>query len=855
MLRLALRNLVAYAPRFIATALAVIIGIGFLSAGLMLTGAMKNALAGSVDAQYANVDLAVTSSSGVEGLGLGVSPAELETIRNTPGVAAAAGELSQGVRVLDTQGDARTSRTQGRAWIGDEQLSQVRVDEGRAPESDREVAVDAGTASDLDVKVGDTLALATPSGRVEREIVGITSFGDRDAVDDGGTISFGVDDALDVLGAGGSGYSEVLVRTTGDVGDVQDALRTALPASLDVVTGADLRASKQALTVGIVDLLRPVLNGFAWVALFVAGFVIFNTFSVVVTQRTRELALVRAVGGTPGQVRRSMLLEGVAVGLIASLIGIAVGALLSIGVTRLLAVFGVKLPGAGVSITPLLVVGCTLAGTIVTAISVMVPAFRAGRTRPVEAMREVAVDRSGTSTVRAVIGGAALVFGLASLFAVRVGALPVWALAPGALLLFVGVLVGGPLLARAFARVLTPVLQRFGLASRLAADNSVRNPRRTATTANALVIGLFLVTVVTTSGEAFKSWAVGELDKLSASDFIVGSSGAPISPELLGDIDGTPGVRQSAPVRTAAVSSTGGLASVLSGADVLRLQQTTGLEVEQGSLEDVAAGRGAAVIDVGGLIGSGSSTSGSTGGGGAGPGTTGSAGPTVGSTIEITSPDGASRSIPVAATLTARLDSLSLGVLVDSATFTELAGDQPVNQVFIRTEPGAAEQVGLELDDLTRDYTGIEVVPGNFLGQVVGQILDFLIGAVNALLGISVLIALVGIVNTMTLSVFERRAELGMVRALGMTRQQVARMIRVEATLIGLLGTIIGVGCGLLIGWVIVGTISNGSVPLALNWARLGLIIAVGLLAGVLAAIFPARRAVRVDMLEAMRAA
>ena len=190
MFRLALRNLVAYAPRFIATAVAVIIGIGFLSAGLMLTGAMKNALTGSVDAQYANVDLAVTPNSGIEQLSAGISPAELATIRATPGVEAAAGELAQGVRVLDADGDARTSRTQGRAWISDEQLSRVRVEAGRAPESDREVAVDAGTASDLDLQVGDTLVLATPSGRVEREVVGVTTFGDRDAVDDGGTISF-----------------------------------------------------------------------------------------------------------------------------------------------------------------------------------------------------------------------------------------------------------------------------------------------------------------------------------------------------------------------------------------------------------------------------------------------------------------------------------------------------------------------------------------------------------------------------------------------------------------------------------------------------------------------------------------
>jgi putative ABC transport system permease protein len=208
--------------------------------------------------------------------------------------------------------------------------------------------------------------------------------------------------------------------------------------------------------------------------------------------------------------------------------------------------------------------------------------------------------------------------------------------------------------------------------------------------------------------------------------------------------------------------------------------------------------------------------------------------------------------VPVVATLEAKIDSLFLGTLVSSSTLTELAGPQPISQVFVRTEPGQADAVGRRLDRVVQDYAGAKVQAGNFLGEIVGQVFDFLIGTVNALLGMSVIIALVGIVNTLTLSIFERRRELGMVRALGMTQQQVRRMVRGEAVLIGVLGTIIGLGAGLFLGWVMIGSL-QADIPLSVNWLRLGLIAAAGVLVGVLASILPGRRAVRLDMLDAMR--
>ena len=226
----------------------------------------------------------------------------------------------------------------------------------------------------------------------------------------------------------------------------------------------------------------------------------------------------------------------------------------------------------------------------------------------------------------------------------------------------------------------------------------------------------------------------------------------------------------------------------------------------------------------------------------------------LGDAVAVTRPDGTVESVPVAATLRARIDSLTLGILVSEETLTDLLGPQPVNLVYVRTEAGAAEDVGVAIDGVLQDFTGVEVVPGNFLGQIVGQVLDFLVAAVNALLGVSIVVALVGIVNTTTLSIHERRSELGVVRALGTTRGQVARMVVGESVLVAVLGTVVGVGCGVLVGWVLVGALGDGSVPFSLNPARVASIVAAGLLVGVVAAVAPARRAVRVDVLDAIRA-
>ena len=585
--------------------------------------------------------------------------------------------------------------------------------------------------------------------------------------------------------------------------------------------------------------------------MFVAAFVIFNTFSVVVTQRFRELALIRAVGGTPAQVRRSLIVEGFGIGVVASAIGVLAGALISRLVQWVLRQFDIVLPGSGVKVTIGTVVVCMLTGIIVTVLSVIVPAFRAGRTKPVEAMRSSAVDTSGTSKVRAVFGAFFLI-GAAIFLVLNQTVGPQWYfLAPGALFLFVGTFIGGPLLARVFAMAVRPLLSVFGLTGRLAADNSVRNPRRTATTANALVIGLFLVTLVTVSGEAIKTSIVNEFNKLSSSDFIVASTGA-IPDELVQKVEDADGVAAAAPIRTSAVTNAAtGEPYAVSTGDPDVLEQTAGISIK-GDSDSVVNGNGIAIVDFNSIFDPAAEGSSEGSDDVDVSNAVGVNNERIGDVVSVRAADGSEAELPVTAVLSGEMDTLFIGAYVSEETFEKILGDQPVNAIFVRAEPGEATEVGRNIEKVIGDYTSIEVIPGNFLGQIFSTFFDFLIGAVNGLLGMSVLVALVGIINTMTLSIFERRRELGMVRALGMTRQQVGRMVRIEAVLIGLLGTLVGMGSGILLSWVLISSIDIG-IGLSFNWTRVGLIFAVGILVGVLASLLPARRATRLDMLEAMQ--
>lgn len=833
--------------RFAATGIAVIVGVGFLSAGLMLTDAMRDGITGDTTYRYENVDLAVvTNLAGFEiGLDQGFTiPVEtLDEIRDVPGVEAAEGEFNAPVHVRNDNGEIISLRTQGRLWIDADGLNPFTLIDGQAPSSANEVVLDEDLAKRSGVGIGDQVTLRTPVGEVTQEVSGLVNFRNRSSFDDSGSVLFSQEHGLDVLAPDTPGYGTILIVTSGDAGAVQPQVDALIANSLQVQTGQEFIDLALSMSESFISFLRPILQGFAFLSLFVCGFVIFNTFSVIVVQRMQELALVRAIGATPGQVRRSLLAEGLLIGLSASILGLGAGVAISYLLQVVLRQFEIHLPGAGIKITVGTVILSLLAGIIVTVISVLVPAFRAGRTKPVEAMRSSAVDSSGTSKVRAVFGAGFLILTALLLGFNQLVDTNWWALSFGVLFFFIGVLIGGPLLARLFGKLMAWPMSIFGLTGRLAADNSARNPNRTSTTANALVIGLFLVTLVTAGGEAAKSAVIQELNKLSSADYVITSMAA-IDQSVLDGINDIEGVHSTAPIRSAILVDEWQNPVVVTTTDFDALEETIGFSITSGSLDGVLDNTGMAVLDETSITG-GLEPTGDPSNNDAhlryGP-------------VSIVGINGDVHTIEPVAGYEFSLDSVFLAYLVGPELHAELAGDRPVNQIFVRTEPDMVDPVGVEIDELISSYSGIQLEPGNVIGRVVAQLFDFMIGAVNALLGMSVIIALVGIINTMLLSIHERTREIGMIRALGMTRAQVRRMIMAEAMLMGLLGTIIGVGSGILVAWIFISSFGGGEIAMSFNWARMGAIVAVGLFVGLFASLIPMRQATRHEPVEAMRA-
>lgn len=420
-----------------------------------------------------------------------------------------------------------------------------------------------------------------------------------------------------------------------------------------------------------------------------------------------------------------------------------------------------------------------------------------------------------------------MVLGLLGLF-LGSSVLPI---AGGALMLVVGAIIGGPFIAVRGAHLMKPVLGRLGLEGRLAVDNSARNPKRTATTANALLIGVFLVTFVTVAGVSLKDYVVAEIQKLSAADFLVNSNGGSIDPDLVQRLEKIPGVEQVTPYRLQAVTIDG-KPSMISTEDGGDLAKVAKLKAAKGSLADLGPGT-IAIGDTGDTL------------------------PKIGSEVEVVDLQGNRNKLRVVAILDASINAGYVGNLVTPATFDEIAGKTAPTAAFIGAKSGTESDTKDATDNAVAKRPDISVTAGNSLGQIVSGIFEFLINAVNGLLVMSVIVALIGIVNTLSLSILERRRELGLLRAMGMVDKKVQRMVRLESTLIAALGTVTGVALGLAIGWGTVGAIgrlSDAGIGLSFPAFRVLLVLVLGVVLGLLAPYLPARRSTRLEVLEAIQA-
>lgn len=830
MLKLAWRGVRYNTGRYVATLVAIITGVAFFAATGFLGDRVVEALEGDTQRQFAGVDVAVTVESSDDdesgfGAELRLPKAVADQVVGVDGVDGFAFVLSGQVELQDGEGDLLTDGAMGRLWSTDDALNPIDVKEGRAPQASGEIAVDRGIASENGFEVGDRSTLLTISGSHAVTIVGITKFGNNDALDSNGTISVSESDAFAWLAGGNAEYEAIYLRGSDSQDDFLARVTPLVPAGFEALAGDEFLKDKIEEIGATGTILKKGLRGFALLALFVGAFVIYNTFSVLVAQRLKELAVLRAIGATPRQVRQALSFEGLVVGVLGSILGLIVGLGFVYLLVFVLGLFDVDVPGSGVVISAGTVRNSLLLGTIITVLSVMVPARRAARTEPIEALRDAAVESTPYTRSRLVATGILTAIGMLCLFVASHAAY----IGIGLACVFVATIAAGPIFAVAAAKLTKPFMSRLGLEGRLASDNSARNPTRTATTANALLIGVFLVTLVSVAGVSLKDYVVEEIKSVESADFLLSSEGGSLDSSLITGIEGVDGVERVEAYRRESIVVDGS-PSLVSSANVEMLLDMTDIKVATGSLEGLRPGTIAVLVGTA----------------------------AVGDTVTIAPTGGEGLDLEVVALLEDSIDLFQVGSLISADDFEQLVGSTAPTVAFIDVASGATTETTQMLEEFISGRPDLFLVEGNAIGKLIGGLFDFMINAVNGLLGMSVLVAVIGIVNTLSLSVFERRRELGLLRVVGMLDKSVQRMIRLESMLIAALGTLVGVALGLFSGWIVVRSIRRlGDVEIEMGFApgRVGLIILAGVILGVVASLLPAKRSTRLDVLDAIQAA
>ena len=843
MLHATVRSLLGRKLRLLATSVAVLLGVAFLAGTLVLT----DTLGRTFDDLFATVnrgtDAYVRAEAAFDGDEFGdqrplLDAGVLADVRTVPGVKAADGVVQGYAQLVGTDGDPlgdpnMGAPTFGGNWSEVEDLNPFALAAGRAPRADDEVVLDRGSAQEAGFEVGDRVTVLTTSAPTQVTVVGIARFGTADSPGGATYVLFTTAAAQRLVGQPGTFNA---VAAVADEGVGQEALRgriaTVVPPGIEVLTGAQITEEDQNDIKEQLSFFNIFLLIFAVVALFVGSFIIYNSFSIIVAQRAREMALLRAVGASARQVLGSVMAEALAVGLVASLVGLAAGAGVAAGLKALLAGFGIDIPAGGIVLTPRTVIVSLLAGLAVSLASAVVPARKAAKVSPLAALRDMEIDDSGRSRRRALIGGAVVAAGAASLLGGLFGGGDNAAASVGfgAFLIFLGVAVLGPLIARPVSRLLGAPLPRVaGLAGAIARHNAMRNPKRTSATAAALMIGVGLVAFITVFAASAKESLRAAVDSSLSADLVVdsGSFGfGGLSPELAARLNRLPEVAAASGVRFGLVAIDGDVESVVA-VDPATYAGVVDLGVVEGSLSDLGTGGIAVHEDVaedGDLR--------------------------VGDTLAVRFAETGEKRLEVTAVYAEDLaGSYVVGRALHEANFP----DQFDLTVLVDVAPGVDPAIArAAVEAAAADFPTAEVrSQSQYAESQAGQVYQIL-NLVYVLLALAVFIALLGIANTLALSIFERTRELGLLRAVGMTRRQVRSVVRYESVIIALLGAVLGLGIGLFFGWAMVTALKDEGIRLAVPAGQLVVVTVVAALAGVLAAVEPARRAARLDVLQAI---
>jgi putative ABC transport system permease protein len=843
MLRASVRGLLAHKVRLLLTAVAVVLGVAFVTGSLVFTDTLQRTFNDLFRQTTSDVVItphqAITSEQATAD-GSSTLPASLlRTVEGVDGVLRARGAvLVNGVQVVGKDGKALPTQGApafGSTWSDDPDLSPYRLVDGRGPLRAGEVAVDSQTAGKAGLRVGGTVELTTPTTTQHDTVVGIFRFGTTGNLAGASITAFDTRTAQQVLLGGADAYTAIRVKAAPGVSqaELRDRIASALgpqAATLKIQTGQE-SADEQAkrITDGL-QFFNVFLLVFAGIALVVGCFIILNTFSMLVAQRTRELALLRAIGATRSQVTRSVLFEALAVGLVGSTVGLAVGIGLSVGLRGLFAALGIDLPAGPLVVTAGTVVAAYAVGVLVTLVAAYLPARRAARVPPVAALRVDATPSSRTLRARTIVGVVLLAVGLLALLAgvrghgdaapSRVGL--------GGLLVLVATVVLSPAMSRRVIGVIAAPLARWGTTGRIAVDNARRNPRRTASTASALMIGLALVSAIGVLGASTTASTDAVIDNVVRADFIAtNSSFLPLSPDVAATLAATPGVGAVSRVQVVPVQVHGSVTE-MSVVDPSTITQMLDVQMVSGSL----AGLG--LDDL--LVDDKTSTSEHL---------------TIGSTVAATFVSGP-RTLIVQGVYKSS-GAFSGGVLAKATA--EQVGARDLDQaVYVKVAPGAdLTATRAAVDRAMQGFPNVTVQDQTQFKQSIRQQINQLLYVVYALLALAVVIAVLGIVNTLALSVVERTREIGLLRALGMDRRQLRRTVRLESISIAAYGTFLGVVVGVLFGVALQRSlVDQGITVLGIPWAVLVTVVVLSVVVGVLAAVWPARRAARLDVLQAI---
>jgi putative ABC transport system permease protein len=841
MWKISIKGLWAHKRRVFATGMAVVLGVAFLAGTLVFGDSLRSGIDDAFQEANAGTDAIVrsttefgTESSTQRGV-LDVSM--VATVQGIDGVAEAVPSVEGTAQIVGADGDpigGDGPPTIGGNWIDDADVNPYDLVEGRAPAAAGEVVIDRGSAEDGHLAVGDHTQILVPEP-VDVEVVGIASFGEEDRIGGVTFAAFTLPVAQELLLDSTDVITSVIAVADPGVtqAELTDRIDPVLPSGVEALTGVELTAEQNAdIGEDFLDFFETFLLVFAGIALLVATFSIYNTFSIIVAQRTRESALLRALGASRRQVLWATAAEALVIGVVASALGLLAGIGLASGLAALIASTDLGLADTIVVETNTAVWAMAI-GILVTLVASVAPAIRASKVAPLAALRDVAFERTGRMARRAVIGlvtagvGAVLVISGSS----ADGSLGVVGL--GALACVVGVVVLGPLVARSASSVLgAPVAGVRGVTGGLARRNAMRNPRRTAGTAAALMVGVGVVTMFTVFAASMRAGIDETVSEQFTGDLVIesdGFSGAGLTPELRDAIAALPEVE--------AAAGFGGGALEIDGAveeptivDLPVMAQVMDLGITQGSFTGLGPDQLAVSDEWADEQGLG-----------------------VGDAVTVTYADGVSEPFTIAATYANR-------AIVGGVAFPEAAwlahAAQPFDiAVGVRLADGVDLEAGKAAVQAVADRFHAPDVQDSeeYIDSVTGEI-DQMLGVIYGLLVLAILIALMGIANTLSLSVHERTRELGLLRAVGQTRSQVRSMVRWESVLVATFGTIGGVGLGVFLGWGLTRGMaaSEGFGSFTAPVGQLVGVLVVGAAVGVIAGLRPARRAAKLPVLDAL---